>query len=260
MRKKLFYLLMIFSFLSGSYLCAQNANDVVKTDTTNPMNTLLPSPGEVLNSLNKMGEIQWNSLITYNEFYNYKGRYKQSLNLGIRVADAFVALHDNDKANFGEMNKVIFSLSKELGISSLIEDQKNKIQELSTNDDWVLLVIELNTMNGELQEELRKQKDEDIVILSNAGAFFEGMRIISSYFANNYKPEKVGLLRQIKLVEYYIWAIDKNAKFKNDKLVKTVYAGLLEIKGYLSKDQKISEKTVKQIQATSTIVVNSITK
>jgi len=252
--------LIAFVFFSGSVLHGQDNHKIPKRDDSVPTETLLPSPGEVLNSLSKMGQVKWSNLVTYNDFYNYKGRFKQSLNLGVRVADAFVALQDKDKSNFGEMNKVIFGLSKELGISSLIENQKNKIQELSSNDDWVLLVIELNNMNSELQGELRAQKDEDIVVLSNVGAFFEGMRIVSSYFVKNYDAEKIGLLNQIKLIEYYIQEIDKNAKLKKDKSVIPVYKGLIELKANLSKDSKVSIKTVKQIQVLSTSIVNSITE
>ena len=46
--------------------------EVQKSDKTIPTKTLLPTPGEVLNSLNKIGRVQWSSLVTYNKFYNYK--------------------------------------------------------------------------------------------------------------------------------------------------------------------------------------------
>jgi len=197
-------------------------------------------------------------LVTYNKFYNYKGRNKQALNIGIRVADAFVALHDKDKTNFGNMNTVIYSLSKELNISSLIEEQKNVLQELSQKDNWELLVIELNTMNGQLQEELKKQKEDDIVLLSNVGAFFEGIRIISTHFKNNYDPGKISLLKQAGLIDYYIGEIDKNKKLKEDATVEAAYNGLMDIKTYLTNDPGVSLSTVEKIQSKSDDVVNSI--
>jgi hypothetical protein len=213
----------------------------------------------VLNALNKIGRIQWSNLVTYNKFYNYKGRNKQALNIGIRVADAFVALHDKDKTNFGNMNNVIFSLAKELNISDLIEEQKNLLQELSQKDDWVLLIIELNTMNSQLQQELKKQKDDDIVLLSNVGAFFEGIRILSTHFKNNYDNKKVGLLKQLGLIDYYIKEIDNDINIKKDKNVEVVYNGLISLKTFLTEDPQVSLKTIEKMQDIAITVVESIT-
>ncbi len=260
MNKTLVCIFIALALLSGNALVAQGEKEIPKTDTTIPTITLPPSPGEVLNSLSKIGRVEWSGLVTYNKFYNYKGRNKQALNIGVRVADAFVALHDKDKTNFGNMNTVIFSLSKELNISNLIEDQKNVLQELSQKDDWVLLVIELNTMNGQLQEELKKQKDDDIVLLSNVGAFFEGVRIISTHFMSNYDPGKISLLKQTGLIDYYIGAIDNCKKIKNDGTVEAAYSGLVEIKSFLADDPDVSLKTINKIQTTASDVVNSISK
>lgn len=260
MNLKLVYILIAFIFLIGSSVIAQDVKEIPETDNTVPAITLLPSPGEVLNALSKIGQVDWSNLVSYNKFYNYKGRNRQALNIGIRVADAFVALHDEDKANFGDMNNVIYSLSEELSISSLIEEQKNKLQELSQKDDWVLLIIELNTMNGQLQEELIKQKEYDIVLLSNVGAFFEGVFIISSHFASNYDVSKVGLLKQIALVNYYIGEIDNNKELKEDATVDFAYNGLIQIKSLLDADADLSINTVGRMQAVASSVVNSITK
>jgi hypothetical protein len=260
MNKKLVCIFIVFAWLSGNLLVAQGEKNIPQTDKTIPKISLPPSPGEVLNALSKIGRVQWSSLVTYNKFYNYKGRNIQALNIGIRVADAFVALHDKDKTNFGNMNTTIFSLSKELNISNLIEDQKNKLQELSQKDDWVLLVIELNTMNAQLQEELIKLKEDDIVLLSNVGAFFEGIRIVSSHFITNYDPKKTDLLKQTELMDFYIGEIDKKPNLKEDNTVETAYNGLVEIKNYLAKDPEVSLNTIKKIQATTISVVNSITK
>lgn len=260
MNNKLVSIFIALVLLTGNVLMAQDEKEIPKVDKTIPTITLPPSPGEVLNALSKIGRVQWSSLVTYNKFYNYKGRNKQALNIGIRVADAFVALHDKDKTNFGNMNTVIFSLSEELNISNLIEEQKDKLNELSQKDDWVLLVIELNTMNAQLQEELIKQKEDDIVLLSNVGAFFEGFRIVSTHFKNNYDSAKVGLLKQSDLIDYYITEIDKNGKLKKDNAVKAAYQGLVDINSLLEKDPEVSLETITNIQATASDVVQAISE
>lgn len=260
MKFKFISIFIAFIFVTNVSLVAQSEKEIPKTDNTVPDITLIPSPGEVLNALSKIGRVEWNNLVTYNKFYNYKGRNLQALNIGIRVADAFVALHDEDKANFGDMNNVIYSLSEELSISNLIEDQKNKLQELSQKDDWVLLIIELNAMNGELEEELIKQKDHDIVLLSNIGAFFEGMFIISSHFKSHYDVEKVGLMKQLALINYYIDQLDKFGELKEDKIVETTYDGLVQLKKLLEADPAISDGTVIEIQAVASSIVSSITQ
>lgn len=41
--------------------------------------------------------------------------------MGIRVADAFIAIFDHDNSNFGYMNGVIFNLAESLGIDAVIK-------------------------------------------------------------------------------------------------------------------------------------------
>jgi hypothetical protein len=260
MNRKFTCMMIGVLLLAANAVFSQTVKVPPKTDETTPGFTLAPSPGEVLNALSKIGRVEWSGLVNYNKFYNYKGRNKQALNLGIRVADAFVALHDRDKTNFGNMNDVIFSLAKELNISNLIEDQKNKLKELSQKDDWVLLIIELNTMNAQMQEELIELKEDDIVLLSGIGAFFEGVHIVSSHFKKNYDPEKVSLLRQSALIHHYMADIDKNPKLREDETIKTVYDGLMQLKRQLESDPAISPAAVDRINAISGSVVNSMTK
>ncbi len=128
MKKILIGISILFMFLNNM-LYAQEDRDISKKDTINLNSIVLPSLGERMNIAIKINDsIAWSSLASYNKYYNYKGRSKQALNIGIRIADAFVALHDKDKNNFGNMYAVIFNLSKSLGIWEIVEKQKDKLQ------------------------------------------------------------------------------------------------------------------------------------
>ncbi len=257
-RFKILSLLCISIFIFGNMANAQKK--VPKTDNTEPKSVLVPSSNEILLALKKAGKIKWGSLVTYNKTSNYKGRKKQALNLGVRVADAFVAIFDHDDSNFGYMNNTIFSISESLGISGTIKPYHEKIKKLKAKNDWLDITLELDEMNITLQREMEVKGNSDIVLLSSIGGFFEGINIVSRYFSTNYNAKKVGILKQVHLVDHFVKQLDKKAKLKKDPTVKKVYNGLIALQKIYKGDKKLSQKSVKKINAKTKEIINLITK
>ena len=108
--------------------------------------------------------------------------------------------------------------------------------------------------------EILQGHNADIVLLSSIGGLFEGINVISGYFSTNYDAKKVGILNQADLVDYFIKQLDKNAKLLKDADVKKVYEGLKAVQKIYKADAKLSQKSVKSINAETKKIIDLITK
>ena len=256
MKRKLIYC-AVFMLLIGNIYGQKKS--VPKQDNEVATETWLPSPDEIFNSINRIGKVKWSSLVSYNTKSNYSGKYVQSLNLGIRMADAFIAIHDEDKVKFGEMNVCIYNLSKDLGYNQIISDVNSEIKKLVAAEEWNKVRQKLNDANAETIAKIEKMGDSDILTAIGIGGFFEGIYITSGYFISNYDVKKVDIMKQQWLVEYYIKTIETNGKMKSDTLISLSYNNLKKIRTILKKD-KLTLNDVNNLHKISKTVVETIVK
>jgi soluble cytochrome b562 len=245
---------------------APDGKDVQITDADKEMalsdsNYLVPSPGEVLDALNRLEDIEWSTIMDYNEQTNYSDKASRALNLGIRIADSFVAINDKDKDNFGKMSAAIFELGDALNVGSILTDKRDDLEELSGKGEWNKMGVSINGIHNDIQMAIEDAGEDDLVSLASIGGWIEGLRIVSSHIATNYSADNAGLLNQVDLIKYYQRKI---ALVKNDsKVVKEVKEGLDKIVTILEKtnsDKALSQGDVKTLQTISQGLIDAITQ
>jgi hypothetical protein len=245
---------------------APDGKDVQITDADKEMalsdsNYLVPSPGEVLDALNRLESIEWSTIMDYNEQTNYSDKASRALNLGIRIADSFVAINDKDKDNFGKMSAAIFELGDALNVGSILTDKRDDLEELAGKGEWNKMGVSINGIHNDIQMAIEDAGEDDLVSLASVGGWIEGLRIVSSHLVTNYSADNAGLLNQADLIKYYQRKI---ALVKNDsKVVKEVKVGLDKIVTILEKtnsDKALSQADVKTLQTISQGLIDAITQ
>jgi len=165
---------------------------------------LVPSPGEVLNSLDKLDRVSWSQLASYDSKADYDNKFARSLNLGVRVADAFMAVHAQDAARFGEMSTIVFDLAREIGLGDVLEDQRGKLDNLASEGRWEELKAALDNVQTDVRDEVERLGEDELVVLASAGGWLEGMRAVTAHLKDDYSVEKAELLQQQSLISYFI--------------------------------------------------------
>lgn len=226
-------------------------------------NYLIPSPGEVLSALNKLDRVDWTQLASFNQQANYENKYARSLNLGIRVADAFVAINAEDSENFGEMSSIIFDLRQKLGIGRVITEKRADLDELAGRGAWSDMRAELDNVQSEIQEEVEALGESDLVILASLGGWLEGLRVVSGHLKDNYSEDNSELLNQGGLIYYYMEqlnAVSEDAS--TNALVSAVKTGLKDIQAALPEGEaaKVSQENIRMINDLSNQLVTLIEK
>lgn len=215
---------------------------------------LAPSPGEVFSALDKLENVDWSLLASYNSNILYDDDYKRSLNLGIRIADAIVAIYARDAKHFGEMNEAIFSLASELGLSDAMIEKKAYLSEMVELGKWESLNVELDNVHHDIQAEVEEMGDDELITLTGVGGWLEGLRVTSDYLASHYNRKQTDILNQGKLISYYLSQMDKlSTQSKEHPLVIQVNQSLGEISEILPDSAAIPELSQEKVHKLSII-------
>lgn len=220
----------------------------------------LPTPGEFFAAINKVDRPNWSQLAARKAGpLNTANRAQTSLNLGVRVADGFIAVEAQDGQQVKNTGKDIIELSKGLGVSQSILARGNSLADFAENNDWSALKEELDATENEVKLQMAAQKDEDLISLVTIGAWLRGVQAASSVIQTTYLPENARLLRQPAVVEILVSRLDAlPPRLKGDELVTQVRNGLLEIKAAVAPTEPPSPETVKAIQKTTTALIDAI--
>lgn len=211
-------------------LSAEEIAAAAKTDSLS-----IPTPGELLSALNKLGKMDWSSKFRAPIATSEPSRLKMALNLGGLIADGYIAVEAEDPQQVKNLGKDILALGKSLGVSKEILDRGKSLTEFADTKQWDVLKEELEATQNEVKDAMEHNKDGDLVHLVTLGGWLRGTEVLSSWIAENYTEAGAKLLRQPGIVAFLAARIDAlPEKSKADNNVKKVQAKLKEIEAAVS--------------------------
>ncbi|MCK4980221.1 MAG: hypothetical protein KAS62_07485, partial [Candidatus Delongbacteria bacterium] len=132
---------------------------------------------------------------------NYAENYKIALNLGVRVAQGFIAIQAEDRKNTGEMFSVSRDLAENFGANSEMFIDKDQISNLLNEGKWMELRGILDGIHLEIKVEMKKY-DPDYVALASIGGWIEGLDVVTKALLSNYSEDASTILYQPELIEH----------------------------------------------------------
>jgi hypothetical protein len=205
---------------------------------------IIPPPNMIFAALQSSGTINWKTIITYNDETNYTSFEKIALNLGIRVADGFVAIMAENRNDMTRMGKAIKVLAKKIGIGDQILQKTGEIDS--------------NIIN-----ELEQRQDYEVSYFCNLGAWFEALFIASKSLNEKYDPQMAENLRQKGLVDVFLEGFDMlSEKTKEDPLVQLIKEKLTAIGPLLDfpRGKSLSRENAKKLFEITTDLKTEIEK
>jgi len=220
---------------------------------------LIPSPGEIFTALDKLDQVPWGQMPSYESRTAYNDNETRALNLGIRVADAFMAIKAQDASNLGEMNEQIFSMSQEIGLGDALFQRREEIENLVGESKWDELNASLDNVQADVRQEVESMGEGELVVLASIGGWMEGLRAITDYLQNDYSEEKAELLELQDLLSYF------NEEFKqmdsdvaSHPLVTQTQQAVNEILQVIENKDMVSQEDVSQINQITSNLINTI--
>lgn len=171
-------------------------------------NYILPPPEEVFNALRSVSKVDFAKLSASFAKDANTGKSKfgtdaaKAANLGMRVADAFVAVQAKDAQALRRASDVIEVLSLELSADLSLKGKIAVANKLADEGKWTELRTILESVRIDVLGELKKNKDKDSVALATVGGWLRGLNIASMALTEPYDAESTKLMRQPLLVAY----------------------------------------------------------
>ncbi len=222
----------------------------------------VPTPGELLAALNKVGKPNWQAQYRPPIPTAYTSRPQIALNLGGLIADGYIAVEAEDSQQVKNIGKDIMTLAKTLGISENVLRRGKSIEDFAENNEWSTLKEELEATQNEVKLAMNEQHDEELTTLVTLGGWIRGTEAVSGWIANNYSEPAAKLLRQpaiVALLRARLAALPP--KTLDDALVKGLDPRLKTLQAMVSfpPGQTPTQADVKKLNDAAADLIGSIT-
>ncbi len=163
----------------------------------------IPNPGEFFAALGKSNKPDWSALFRKQPPASHISRPLIALNLGIRLADGFLAAEAQDRQQVKNVSTEIKVIAKGLGLEQDFMVRSNSIADFADSRQWDALVEEIEAVRGELAATMEGQRDADLVVLMSLGCWLRAVDIATAQLVANYNPEDVNVLRGSAIGEFF---------------------------------------------------------
>ncbi len=180
---------------TGPALTKEELAGAVKIDALT-----IPTPGEVLAAIDKLGKPDWASAIRPPISTNYSSRAQMALNIGGLVADGYIAVEASSAQQVKNIGRDIVTLAKPLGVGQDIINRGKSLVEFADEGQWDTLKEEFEATQNEVKQALRDNKDSELITLVTLGGWIRATQAMANYVAAHYTPESAKLLRQPGIV------------------------------------------------------------
>lgn len=227
-----------------------------------PDSFTVPTPGELLAALNKVGKPNWQAQYRAPIPTAYTSRPQLALNLGGLIADGYLAVEAEDSQQVKNIGRDIMTLARTLGISENVLRRGKSIEDFAENNEWSTLKEELEATQNEVKLAMDQQHDEELTTLVTLGGWIRGTEAVSGWIANNYTPAEAKLIRQpavVALLRARLAALPP--KTLDDELVKGLDSRLQAIQQMVSfpNDHTPTQDDIKKLNAAAADLIATIT-
>ena len=222
----------------------------------------VPTPGELLAALNKVGKPNWQAQYRQPIPTAYTSRPQIALNLGGLIADGYIAVEAEDSQQVKNIGKDIMTLARTLGIAEDVLRRGKSIEDFAENNEWSTLKEELEATQNEVKLAMDQEHDEELTTLVTLGGWIRGTEAVSGWIANNYTGPAAKLLRQPAIVALLRAKLESlPAKTREDPSVKSLDGPLKDIQVMVSfpPDQVPTQPDVKKLHDAAAALITTIT-
>lgn len=176
--------------------------------TQNPDSFLVPPPEAVCNALASVPKIDFAKLAAQGAAPPDAQKIKslspavKAVQLGVRAADAYVAVQAKDLAAFRRASDAIQMLSQEFALNDTMFRKITTANKMAEAARWNDLRIVLETFRGDVLRELKLNRNQDAVTLATLGGWLRGLQLSTMALTISYQADASRLLHQPALVAH----------------------------------------------------------
>ncbi len=248
---------------------AQTANDAPAltpeeiASAARPDALSIPTPGELMAALNKLGKPDWSGEIRPPFKTNFSSRAQMALNLGGLIADGYIAVEAEDAQQVKNVGADIMALAKPLSVQQDIINRGKSLTDFAEQGQWETLKEELEATQNEVKAAMAENKDADLETLVTVGGWMRGLEVISDYLAKHYTVAGAKLLRQPAIVSQLMDRANAlPEKVRDDSSVHSTRVKLMEVQQAVSfpRDKPPTQEAIKNLNTLTSDLMKELSK
>ena len=161
-----------------------------------------PTPAEFFDAIDKVSRPDWAAFYRDPGPTTFPTRPQTAFNLGVLVADGYIAVEAQDGQQVKNTGKDIVALARALGVGENVLARGKSISDFADKNDWFALREELEATTNEVRRAMIDQRDEALASLILAGAWLRSLQVGSRAAELSGETSGAALLGQKELVEY----------------------------------------------------------
>ena len=241
---------------------AEQAPHQLPAQSKPQQNVVVPIPREIFGSLDQFADSNWRA-VQHPEVGSWKPRGNQTriaLQLGVVIAEGFIAVEARDAAEVKDLGRAALSLSRALGVESVVLRRSRSIVDYADQGDWPATRNEWDAVRADVRDGMIALKSEQLAQLISLGGWLRGAEVLSALLLQNYSPDRAELLRQPGLLDHFekqLAAMSQESA--NDPVIAQLQEGVREVRRLTGeKGDRIARGTVREINRVSSRLVVAI--
>lgn len=160
----------------------------------------IPTPAELFAAIARGQRPKWQEQYRQPGLTGYRNRPQMALNIGIILADAYMAVEARDTMQCLNMTQDLLTLAAGLGMTPSQLARGKVLQSFAQEGRWPVLRSELEAMENEIKTVLKQQRDTSLADILSLGCWLRTLEIASAVLKEGYDPERAAILRQPELL------------------------------------------------------------
>ncbi|MEO8204555.1 MAG: hypothetical protein ABI615_00135 [Chthoniobacterales bacterium] len=181
----------------------------------------------------------------------FSNRLQTSLHFGTLIADGFIIVINERRAEIQDVGRALLRQSKALGVGNSITRRSNKLLQLGDRGDWADLRMELVGTQKDVEGSMMELHDEEIAHMISLGGWLRGFYAATVATSEHYTPKKGEILKNTDILDYFIDRLDTlHPKLKSTQFVTEISSRLKTIRKMAdeAKDRPLSRSEVEEMR------------
>lgn len=172
-----------------------------------------------------------------------------ALSLGTLIADGFLAVQKNDYQQIERIGKSILTYSESLGAKERVSKHAKALLKTSLSSDWNTLREHLASTQKDVEDEMIKLRDVEMVHLISLGGWVRALNIVTSIETSDKVTSADEIKKRTHLVNYYYSGLKTfHPRVQQKPIIQSL---LIEVEKLHSLFNSIEEETVTTNQTAS---------
>ena len=197
-----------------------------------------PSIERIFMKLQQLGPLPVDDMPRRLDDDKYTNRIQLALNFGRLIAEGFLTIQSEDRAEIESIGRKLVDKARALGVGDSVTVHSRQLVELGQRGDWASLRRHLTDAQEDVEKAMLELRDEQLAHMIALGGWLRGLEIATTTLRTRQTEGGYSVIEDIDLVAYFSDRLSTlHPALKRTPLMLRITTSLTTIQGIMQADQ-----------------------